>query len=167
LANFHRLLSKELLVITLGMAEDMLTSTSPEVTLAALLKMAFKNELSEANYPEFRTFNVDRKGKARVFIALGKRDGYDPATMVNMIKQKVKLADSKIDEVQVMENFSFVTVPFSDAETLLNALNKEGRGGRPLAELASDSKGGGGRDRSREGGYRRSGWTRWWTRWWT
>ena len=69
----------------LGMAEDMLTSTSPEVTLAALLKMAFKNELSEANYPEFRTFNVDRKGKARVFIALGKRDGYDPATMFSKV----------------------------------------------------------------------------------
>lgn len=144
----------------LGMAEDMLTSTSPEVTLAALLKMAFKNELSEANYPEFRTFNVDRRGKARVFIALGKRDGYDPATMVNMIKQKVKLPDSNIDEVQIMENFSFVTVPFNDAETLLNALNKEGRGGRPLAELASESKGGGGgrdRDRSREGGGRDRG----------
>ncbi|HUX54440.1 MAG TPA: DEAD/DEAH box helicase [Williamwhitmania sp.] len=141
----------------LGMAEDMLTSTSPEVTLAALLKMAFKNELSEANYPEFRTFNVDRRGKARVFIALGKRDGYDPATMVNMIKQKVKLPDSNIDEVQIMENFSFVTVPFNDAETLLTALNKEGRGGRPLAELASESKGGGGgrdRDRGREGGGR-------------
>ncbi|HUW07458.1 MAG TPA: DEAD/DEAH box helicase [Williamwhitmania sp.] len=144
----------------LGMAEDMLSSTSPEVTLAALLKMAFKNELSEANYPEFRTFNVDRRGKARVFIALGKRDGYDPATMVNMIKQKVKLPDSNIDEVQIMENFSFVTVPFNDAETLLNALNKEGRGGRPLAELASESKGGGGgrdRDRGREGGGRDRG----------
>lgn len=145
----------------LGMAEDMLTSTSPEVTLAALLKMAFKNELSEANYPEFRTFNVDRRGKARVFIALGKRDGYDPATMVNMIKQKVKLSDSKIDEVQIMENFSFVTVPFNDAEQLLTALNKEGRGGRPLAELATESKGGGGggrgRDRERRGGDRRGG----------
>ncbi len=145
----------------LGMAEDMLASTSPEVTLAALLKMAFKNELSEANYPEFRTFNVDRRGKARVFIALGKRDGYDPATMVNMIKQKVKLSDSKIDEVQIMENFSFVTVPFNDAEQLLTALNKEGRGGRPLAELATESKGGGGggrgRDRERRGGDRRGG----------
>ena len=133
----------------LGMAEDMLASSSPEITLASLLKMAFKNELSEKNYPEIRTFNVDRKGKARVFIALGKRDGYTPGRLVDMIKEKITVTDSRIDEVEVLENFSFATLPFAEAEALLLVLNKEGRGGRPIAEIASKKDGGGG---SREGG---------------
>ncbi len=131
----------------LGMAEDMLATTSPEVTLASLLKMAFKNELSEKNYPEIRTFNVDRKGKARVFIALGKRDGYTPGRLVDMIKEKITVNDGRIDEVEVLENFSFATLPFAEAEALLLVLNKEGRGGRPIAEISSKKEGG-----SREGG---------------
>jgi ATP-dependent RNA helicase DeaD len=139
----------------LGMAEDMLATTSPEVTLASLLKMAFKNELSEKNYPEIRTFNVDRKGKARVFIALGKRDGYTPGRLVDMIKEKITVNDGRIDEVEVLENFSFATLPFAEAEALLLVLNKEGRGGRPIAEIASKKEGGsreGGGGRRREGG---------------
>ncbi|SDB89589.1 DEAD/DEAH box helicase [Williamwhitmania taraxaci] len=148
----------------LGMAEDMLASASPEVTLASLLKMAFKNELSEKNYPEIRSFNVDRKGKARVFIALGKRDGYAPGKLTDMIKEKTSLTDSRIDEVEVLENFSFVTVSFADAEAILAVLNKDGRGGRPIAEIASKkeggSAGGGSRGGRREGGFRREGGSR-------
>ncbi len=140
----------------LGMAEDMLASSSPEITLASLLKMAFKNELSEKNYPEIRNFNVDRKGKARVFIALGKRDGYTPGRLVDMIKEKITVSDSRIDEVEVLENFSFATLPFTEAEALLLALNKEGRGGRPIAEIASKKDGGGSREGS-TGGRRREG----------
>lgn len=48
-----------------GMAAELLESYPPEVALSALLRLAFKNELSESSYPEIRSIDVDRKGKAR------------------------------------------------------------------------------------------------------
>lgn len=50
-----------------GMAAELLENYPPEVALSALLRLAFKNELSESSYPEIRSIDVDRKGKARIF----------------------------------------------------------------------------------------------------
>lgn len=132
-----------------GMAAELLELYSPEVALGALLRLAFKNELSESNYPEIRSINVDRKGKARIFIAVGGKDGYDPRKIVKMLKQDCNLRDHEIDDVKVMDDFSFVTVPFDSANRVVKALNMRS-GGRPLAEIAKDGtlsrKGGGSSD---------------------
>ena len=76
-----------------GMAAELLESYPPEVALSALLRLAFKNELSESSY---------------------------------------------IDDVQVMEDFSFATVPFDQAEKVVRTLNKLSHG-RPIAEISKDS----------------------------
>lgn len=57
-------------------AAELLESYAPDVALGALLRLAFRSELDQSNYPEIRSFSVDRKGKARLFLALGGRDGY-------------------------------------------------------------------------------------------
>lgn len=44
------------------MAEELLAAYTPEVALAALLRLAFRSELDESNYPEIRLFSVDRAG---------------------------------------------------------------------------------------------------------
>lgn len=46
-----------------GMAAELLESYPPEVALSALLRLAFKNELSESSYPEIRSIDVDRKAR--------------------------------------------------------------------------------------------------------
>lgn len=99
-----------------GMAAELLESYPPEVALSALLRLAFKNELSESSYPEIRSIDVDRKGKARIFLAFGARDGYDTRKTVRLLKQECGLSDHDIDDVRVMEDFSFATVPFDQAE---------------------------------------------------
>lgn len=73
-----------------GMAAELLESYPPEVALSALLRLAFKNELSESSYPEIRSIDVDRKGKARIFLAFGARDGYDTRKTVRLLKQGVR-----------------------------------------------------------------------------
>ena len=130
------------------MAGEGLQNLDPEVALAALLKLAFKNELEESSYPEIRSINVDRKGTARLFISIGKMDGFDARKLTDMLKRECRLPDNKIDDVRVMDSYSFVTVPFSDARQAIRQLNDINRGGRPIAELAKDGDSGENRERS-------------------
>ncbi len=124
-----------------GMAQDILARTSPEVALSALLRLAFKNQLEESYYPEIRSINVDRRGKARLFISVGRKDGYDARKMVALLKRECGLNDSKIDDVKILDSYSFVSVPFADAESVVRKLNALRRDSRPVAELAADGKG--------------------------
>ena len=121
-----------------GMAAELLESYPPEVALSALLRLAFKDELSENNYPEIRSINVDRRGKTRIFIAIGFRDGYDPRKLVTLLKRECGLSDHNIDDIKVMEEYSFATVPFEKANKVVQTLNKRHSKGRPIAEIAQD-----------------------------
>jgi ATP-dependent RNA helicase DeaD len=118
----------------LGMAEGLLEVNSPEIALASLLRMAFKSQLEETSYNEIRTFNVDKKGTTRLFIALGKRDGMNAIS--SFIRETVNVPDNRIDDIGVYDEFSFVSVPFADAEAILNAFSKKTQGGKPLVTKA-------------------------------
>ncbi len=127
------------------MANELLAGHPAPVAMSALLRLAFRNELSESNFPEIRTFSVDRRGKARLFISIGRLDGYDARKMVELLKRECKLSDSKIDDVKVMDAYSFVTVPYEEAEHAVRQLNALRKGGdRPLAEIAQEKGAAGG-----------------------
>lgn len=118
------------------MAEELLAAYTPEVALAALLRLAFRSELDESNYPEIRSFSVDRRGTARLFLAVGRKDGYDVRKLVALLKRECGLRDKHINDVKLGDSYSFVSVPFEDAEQVVRRLNKLRRGTRPLAEIA-------------------------------
>lgn len=136
------------------MAAEVLSHYAPEVALASLLKLAFKNDLEESSYPEIRSINVDRKGTARLFISIGRLDNYTARKMSEMLKRECGLTDSRIDDIQVMDSYSFVTVPFSDAQAVIQRLNSIHKGGRPIAGIAQpkDSE-----RAPKRGGYDRGG----------
>ena len=121
-------------------AEELLAEYTPDIALGALLRLAFRSELDQNNYPEIRSFSVDRKGTARLFLAVGKRDGYTARKLVDMLKFKCGLRDKYINDVQISDNFSFVSVPFRDAEEVVRKLNRLNRGRRPMAEIARDGE---------------------------
>ena len=120
------------------MAEQLLTQYTPHQALSALLRLAFRTELDESNYPEIRSFSVDRKGTTRLFIAKGKADGFTARKIVDMLKRKCGLRDKHIDDVKVMDDFSLVSVPFSDAEFIVGKLNSRHKGSRPVARIAKE-----------------------------
>jgi len=134
--ELQSIVESEMYIDYLGMAEGILEVNSPEVALASLLRMAFKNQLEEKSYPEIRGFNVDNKGTTRLFIALGKKDGMNPRKISSFIRTKVQIPDNKIDDIGVYDEFSFVSVPFADAETILDAFSKKGQDGKPLITKA-------------------------------
>ncbi|MEG1842310.1 MAG: DEAD/DEAH box helicase [Alistipes sp.] len=114
--------------------QELLNDYAPEVALSALLRLAFRSELDQTNYPEIRSFSVDRKGTARLFLGLGRREGYTARKIVDMLKFKCGLRDKHIDDMKIFDDYTFVSVPFSEAENVVRKLN--GRGQRPIAEIA-------------------------------
>lgn len=123
-------------------AAELLETYAPDVALGALLRLAFRSELDQSNYPEIRSFSVDRKGKTRLFLTLGSRDGYSGRRLVDMLKRKCGLRDKNIDDVRVFENYSLVSVPFSDAENVVSRLNALG-GRRRIARIDREDAAGG------------------------
>lgn len=115
------------------MARELLSGYEPDVALGALLRLAFRSELDQTSYPEIRSFSVDRKGTARLFLGLGRRNGYTARKIVDMLKFKCGLRDKHIDDVKLFDDYSLVTVPFNEAENVVRRLNTRGK--RPIAEI--------------------------------
>jgi ATP-dependent RNA helicase DeaD len=120
----------------LTLAEEMLKENEAEKVLAALLKYSFQEELDESSYSEIRDVSIDKKGTTRLFVALGKIDGMTPKKLVAFIKQQTEVPSEKIKDIQIFDKFSFITVPFEEAELILNSFKKKNGGKRPIVERA-------------------------------
>jgi ATP-dependent RNA helicase DeaD len=120
-------------------AKEILADNSPEKVIAALLKHSFNNELDESGYNEIQEAgqaSVDNTGKNRLFIGMGSRNGMTKKKIVDFITQKAGIKGSIIDGVGVYDDFSFVTVPFKEAEIILNAFKDFKKGKRPMIQKA-------------------------------
>jgi ATP-dependent RNA helicase DeaD len=69
-------------------------------------------------------------------VALGKSDAMTRNKLVTMIKHKTNIEESNIADVKIFDKFSFITVPFEDAEIILHVFKKEGKGKRPIVVRA-------------------------------
>ncbi len=144
-------------------AKYLLEECDPEEVVSALLKKNYGNVLDERNYAEIRTSfksqkargrtAVEEEGQTRLFIARGKTADMTKQSLVELITKQAKTPQSLIENVEVHENFSFVTVPFAEAEAILKAFKKAAKGKRSIVEKASPSK----RARTRNSSGRRDG----------
>jgi ATP-dependent RNA helicase DeaD len=92
----------------------------------------FQEELDASNYKEIGdAFVVDKTGKSRLFVTQGRKDGLTPKRLLTFLGDKCNIPPKKIWDIQIMETFAFVSLPFQDAERVLAMFNK-GKG----AELA-------------------------------
>ncbi len=123
-----------------GMATSLLEEVDPKEMLKAVLKHFLKDELVKESYSELSTVSVDRKGKTRLFVALGKKDQTTPKKLIDLIKKEVKINDQDIRDIKIFENFSFVSMPFEEAEMLIVSLNKNKKGRKPLVERAKEKQ---------------------------
>ncbi len=129
----------------LEMSEKLLEEFPAEKILAALLKYAFKEKFDESIYGEISSSSsssyVDRTGKTRLFIAMGKVDGMTPDKLCEFIQEETGDSELKIRDAEIFPHFSFVSVPFAQAEALLEIFKNKQRGRKPFVELAQKSKG--------------------------
>ena len=119
------------------MASDLLKGKDPEQILGAILQYSFQEELDEKNYVEIEDAVVNLKGKTRLFVAQGKMDGLTPKKLIDIIKNKCNISSEKINQIQILEKFSFVNLPFNEAEILLEHFKKNKRGRYPLITKAT------------------------------
>jgi ATP-dependent RNA helicase DeaD len=148
------------------LASELLEGREPEAVLAAVLQQYVAGEFDESNYAPIRDlFDRPRRerpsfsgtagfpgarvphrsyedngpgpsGKARLFIAMGRQDGLSPRKLVDLLESQGGIPGRFVDDASVMEEFSFVTVPFRDAERLIQAFRSQGHQGKPLIKLA-------------------------------
>lgn len=75
------------------------------------------------------------KGKDRLFFAMGKRDQMSPKKILGMLQKKANVEPHFVDDIQIFDTYSFMTVPSKETKFILEKFNKD-RGKRPLVEIA-------------------------------
>ncbi len=125
----------------LEMSRELLKSGEAEEILGALLQYSFRDELDEKSYHEIEeAVAVDLKGRTRLFVAQGKKDGLTQKKLIDIIKQKSNIASGRIRQIQILDKFSFVTLPFHEAESLLQHFKKKKKGRYPLITKAKQER---------------------------
>ncbi len=106
---------------------ELLKSFEPEKIISALLKYSFGKTLDENNYHEIDGNLVDNTGKTRLFVTKGRKDNLTKKKLISFIKGKCKISQSKIEDIKILDSFSFVTLPFKEAEIVLSHFKKSGK----------------------------------------
>lgn len=147
-------------------AASLLEGNTPEDVVAALLKHSFSEELDTTGYKNMEQVSIDTTGVTRLFIALGKIKGYDTRKLVDHLIQVSGVSSNEINDVRVMDDFSFVTVPFAAAEMIIRSFDKIKDGGRSIVSKAKEKDSGGSRSGWYRGGSRggSGGWYKGWSR---
>lgn len=80
---------------------------------------------------------LDDQGFTRLFIAKGERDGINKRDLVSFLMDKTGASSSEIRQVEVHDDFSFVTAPFNIADKILAHLGGSPNGkGRSIVSKA-------------------------------
>ena len=82
------------------------------------------------------------KGYTRLFLNLGKTDGFFPNQIIDMINHHIKKERIQIGRIDLMQNFSFFEVIEPQAALVVKALNKTSVNGRKVVvEYADENSG--------------------------
>jgi len=150
------------------LALDMFKGEERESVIAALLQYSFSESLDEAAYKNIqdvkgrgkgsrslrgerervnsfpsRGSQLDGFGKTRLFLTTGKRDGATPPKILRMIEQDFGVSGRAIGDIDIMDSYSFISVPLAEAETILEAFHSMKKTKRPpvRVERADQKKG--------------------------
>jgi ATP-dependent RNA helicase DeaD len=111
-------------------AKELLDNNNPTQILAKLLNYSFDSKLDPGLYNEIQDLSgknrkIEMGGRTRLFVALGKKDKISPSKLIKFIIQNTGVRNSVIDQVGVYNDFSFITVPFKEAEIILGVFQKK------------------------------------------
>ncbi len=93
---------------------------------------SYDDRRSENRYPS-------EKGSrefVRLFIAKGRTSGLTKRLLVDFIIENARVTDRELQEVEVLEDFSFVSAPYAAAQLILKAFSESSMEGKPLVTRA-------------------------------
>ncbi len=156
------------------LAASVLAGRDPEEAVASLLASIYRNELDISRYHDIaaiqprtrakesqrrsrreesrnrerydrvRTPSMDEEGTTRLFIARGRKDGLTKPMLINIMMDQAGVRDEDIQNIEINETSSFISAPFSVAETILRAYSDRTMKGKPIVMRAKPE--GGARD---------------------
>ena len=90
-----------------------------------------------------KTERKAEKGYTRLFLNVGKTDGFYANQIIELINRNMKKQRTTIGRIDLMQNFSFFEVAENQAQDVIKALNKVNlKGGRKIVvEVAGDNNG--------------------------
>ena len=148
--DINRLIENDVPTHFVDWAEKLIGNNEPAEVLGAFLKNHYEKTIDAKNYQKINTIKrgkgkkdinfVENEGRTRLFIAMGKSKNITKRSLVDMIVAKTGIKQFLIDQVEVFDNFSFVTVPFVEAEIILHKFRKKKDHGRPFIQEAQKNK---------------------------
>jgi ATP-dependent RNA helicase DeaD len=170
--------NEDILPIFSAWAEELLEEADPKHMLATILQQSYGDQFNPKAYTsiqssggrdrggerrdrggdrggERRDFGRDRNestdsnGRTRLFVAMGKVDGMNPRSLVEFFMEKTGVRNQDVDEVAVMNDFSFITVPHKDADVILQTFRKRSNEGKSLVTKARAKDPGGNSSKNR------------------
>lgn len=89
-----------------------------------------------------KTERKAEKGYTRLFLNLGKTDGFYANQIIELINRNMKKQRTTIGRIDLMQNFSFFEVAEKQANDVISALNKVNLNGRKVVvEVAGENSG--------------------------
>ena len=163
---------KDVDAIYTKMAAELCEGQDAEKVLAGILSVTYGKSLDESHYGDItpirpkgdrfgdrggrrgergmggrrdRFEGEDRSDQKRLFIQLGRRDGYNARGIADYFSDLLNIPGKMVDRIDVSTNFSLVSLPIESANKVLD-LSQSGK----IPHVHVDSKGGNGGGRRRD-----------------
>lgn len=134
-------------------ADKLIENSDPRDVVAALLKMHYENDFDQNKYRDITEQTRENRfaskwatgGQTRLFVALGRKEGYTGRSLLEMITKESGVEWRDIDDLKMMDDFSFISVSSSNAEKITRAFaSKTINGKKAIINRAKESDGGNG-----------------------
>ena len=130
------------------LAQTLLYVYPAEDVVAGLLNQQFGNVLDASSYKPLKPAKkqkrgrtlVEEEGKTRLIIAKGRSQKMTKKKLVDFIVKKAGTSQRLIENIEINKDFSFITVPFAEAEIILRKFRKKKVAKRPVVLKVGDRK---------------------------
>ena len=147
------------------MADDLCQEKDAKEVLAGVLQSFYGEKLDKKRYEEIRKVAAEKGGcegrgrgrdrydytpredQTRLYIQLGRRDGYNAREIADWFSDTLKIPGKKVDRIDVTTSFSLVSLPKEDAARLMEMASRD----NSIPHIHVDTKAVGGRGGSRGG----------------
>jgi ATP-dependent RNA helicase DeaD len=148
------------------LAKDMFADQNPNSVIGAFLKYTFSESLDENSYKNIHEKKAQRLkrnprqtskalpqnsfGNARLFLTTGLKDGATVTSILQMIEKDFNIEGSVVGDIDIMDSYSFISVPFAESKIIMDQFQIMKRKSRPAVriERAARGKQSGGRNKN-------------------
>ncbi len=127
----------------LSYAMELLQDNEAKDVVASLLKHFVKDELNPKAYKQIKESKASddlRKQNVKLFYAKGRKDNITPRIILDTLKKDTGIDSRKINDIRIMDAFSFFVTNGEDAEFILSFYKKDKSRKMPLVERARERR---------------------------